>query len=180
MVSLVDALATPEVVVPAASAGEASVVGRHVVRCGSTLSAVVDALRGNQPWERPAAAVASPPARPPDLSDVRGQRFGRWALEVAAAGGHHLLLTGPPGAGKTLLARRLPGLLPCLERPEALESTPVHSAAGFELPPGGLVERPPLRAPHHGASAVSIIGGGTWWLRPGEISLAHADATVVP
>jgi magnesium chelatase family protein len=91
---------------------------------------------------------------------------------VAAAGGHHLLLTGPPGAGKTLLARRLVGVLPELEREQALETTRVHSAAGLELPPGGLVERPPLRAPHHGASPVSLIGGGTAWMRPGEISLA--------
>jgi magnesium chelatase family protein len=91
---------------------------------------------------------------------------------VAAAGGHHLLLVGPPGAGKTMLARRLPGLLPDLGRAEALEATRVHSAAGLALPPGGLVRRPPLRAPHHGASAVSLIGGGTTWMRPGEISLA--------
>jgi magnesium chelatase family protein len=173
MVALVDALTAPSVVVPPPCVAEASVVGRHTVRTGATLRAVVDALRGVAPWEDP-----PPPRAPsvrtsePDLVDVRGQRLGRWALEVAAAGGHHLLLTGPPGAGKTLLARRLVGVLPELQREQALETTRVHSAAGLELPPGGLVERPPLRAPHHGASPVSLIGGGTAWMRPGEISLA--------
>ncbi|HEX2064402.1 MAG TPA: YifB family Mg chelatase-like AAA ATPase [Acidimicrobiales bacterium] len=173
MVPLVDALSAAHVVVPAACGAEAALVGRHTVRCAASLGEVVLALRGEGPWHEPggAPAPAAPPA--PDLADVRGQPFGRWALEVAAAGGHHLLLTGPPGAGKTLLARRLPGLLPPLGRPEALETTRVHSAAGVALPPHGLVDRPPLRAPHHGASAVSLLGGGSWWLRPGEISLAH-------
>jgi magnesium chelatase family protein len=96
----------------------------------------------------------------------------RLALEVAAAGGHHLLMVGPPGAGKTMLARRLPGLLPDLAPDAALEATMVHSAAGLSLPPTGLVLRPPLRAPHHGSSAVALVGGGTTYMRPGEISLA--------
>ncbi len=173
MVPLVDALATREVVVPPPCVAEASLVGRHRVRTAATLRGVVDALVGAAPWEDPAApSPRSALAAEPDLADVRGQRLGRWALEVAAAGGHHLLLTGPPGAGKTLLARRLAGLLPTLDRPQALETTRVHSAAGLELPPGGLVQRPPLRAPHHSASPVSLIGGGTTWMRPGEISLA--------
>ncbi|MGH9181298.1 MAG: ATP-binding protein, partial [Acidimicrobiales bacterium] len=152
----------------------AALVGRHQVKVATTLRGVVEALAGRAPWEPPPSLGVVPPAAPgPDLADVRGQRLGRFALEVAAAGGHHLLLTGPPGAGKTLLARRLAGLLPALGPAEALETTKIHSAAGVALPPGGLVTRPPLRAPHHGASSVSLIGGGTALLRPGEISMSH-------
>jgi magnesium chelatase family protein len=108
-----------------------------------------------------------------ELADVRGQVVARQALELAAAGGHHLLMVGPPGAGKSMLAQRLVGLLPPLTHREALEATRVHSAAGERLPPGGLVAHPPYRAPHHSASLVSLVGGGSGWLRPGEISLAH-------
>jgi magnesium chelatase family protein len=187
VVPLVDAIREPVVVVPPDCAGEARVVGRHQVRSASTLRELVEAVRGERPWPTPpldghvegdggvggeegaAATVRSWP----DLADVRGQWLGRRALEVAAAGGHHLLLCGSPGAGKTMLARRLPGLLPELTTSEALEVTRVHSAAGLALPPGGLVRQPPFRAPHHGASAVSLIGGGTHGMRPGEISAAH-------
>ena len=122
---------------------------------------------------RPAPrAPAVPLPRVPDLADVRGQPVGRFALEVAAAGGHHLLLLGPPGAGKTMLASRLPGLLPPLTDRAALETTRIHSAAGLGLPPGGLVRQPPFRAPHHGASSVALVGGGSATMRPGEISAA--------
>ncbi|KOV08795.1 MULTISPECIES: YifB family Mg chelatase-like AAA ATPase [Streptomyces] len=109
----------------------------------------------------------------PDLADVTGQHTARRALEVAAAGGHHLFLSGPPGAGKTMLAERLPWLLPPLTRQDSVEVTAVHSVAGI-LPPGEpLVSRPPYCAPHHSATMQSLVGGGTGVPRPGAVSLAH-------
>jgi magnesium chelatase family protein len=176
-VPLVDAIDSPTVVVPRAVAAEAALVGRHTVRSASTLNGLLDCLKGNEPWLDPPAVgevdAGARIGRPPDLADVRGQRIGRWALEIAAAGGHHLLLIGPPGTGKTMLAHRLPGLLPALSREQALATTRVHSAAGLPLPNGTLITTPPLRAPHHNASLVSLVGGGTALMRPGEISLAH-------
>jgi magnesium chelatase family protein len=165
------------VVVPAASVTEAGLVGRLRVWPATSLRAVVAALRGDGDWP----PTPSPPpeltllrqAGGPDLADVRGQPVGRLAVEVAAAGGHHLLLSGPPGAGKTMLAERLPGVLPALGTDEALEVTRIHSAAGLPLPRGVLVRRPPFRAPHHSASMVSLIGGGSVRMRPGELSCAH-------
>lgn len=112
-------------------------------------------------------------AHRPDLADVAGQHEARQALEVAAAGGHHVFLHGPPGAGKTMLAERLPGILPPLTRAEALEVTAVHSVAGI-LPPGRpLLETPPYCAPHHSATMQSLVGGGNGLPRPGAVSLAH-------
>jgi len=175
VVPLVEAIEPEGIVVPSDCGHEALLVGRHRVRVASKLAELVQCLRGEAPWP----TFPDPPRRPPpgaglDLSDVRGQHAGRTALEVCAAGGHHLLLCGPPGSGKTMLAVRLPGLLPPLGRNEALVATRIHSAAGGPLPGGGLVDRAPFRAPHHGASSVALIGGGSAWMRPGEISLAHA------
>jgi magnesium chelatase family protein len=171
--SLVDALEVDEVVVPMASVAEAEVVSRLEVRCAPDLRRLVDALTAEAPWPvAPDPPPAPPDPAPVDMAEVRGHPVARRAIEVAAAGGHHLLMTGPPGAGKTMLAERLPGILPDLDDRSALEVTRVHSAAGLPFS-GGLVRRPPLRAPHHGASSVAIIGGGGAHLRPGEISLAH-------
>ncbi|MFD7501973.1 YifB family Mg chelatase-like AAA ATPase [Streptomyces sp. NPDC059850] len=119
------------------------------------------------------AALPGAGAGRPDLAEVAGQRAARTTLEVAAAGGHHLFLVGPPGAGKTMLAERLPGLLPPLTQQEALEVTAVHSVAGV-LPPGQpLVEAPPYCAPHHSATMAALVGGGNGLPRPGAVSLAH-------
>ena len=164
------------VVVPAANAVEAAQVdGLTVIGC-PTLADVVGYLRGT--WTPP--MVAATPEEPPaaatvDLSEVRGQTQARRALEVAAAGGHNLLMVGSPGAGKTMLARRLPTILPELSREEALESTQLHSVAGLLGASQGLLRARPFRAPHHSVSTVGLLGGGTTSVRPGEVSLAHTS-----
>ena len=176
MVSLVDASPADTVVVPTAAYTEATVYGRHRVLSARRLVEVVDALRGDEPWPEPPAPpppVSVVDARPaPDLAEVRGQVAARTALEVAAAGGHHLLMVGPPGAGKTMLASRLPGLLPPLEAEEALAVARIRSAVGESLEVGALPTTPPFRAPHHTASPVALTGGGSGLLRPGEVSRA--------
>jgi magnesium chelatase family protein len=171
---LVAAAAEAGVVVPPSCSREACLVPRAQVRTAPTLRALVLALRNQAPWPDLAPVKEGTDAPPgPDLAEVRGQPFGRRALEVAAAGGHHLLMVGPAGAGKTMLATRLPGLLPPLRPEEALEVAKIHSAAGLDVAVAGLCLRPPFRSPHHSASAVSLIGGGGARLRPGEISCAH-------
>ncbi|HML01122.1 MAG TPA: YifB family Mg chelatase-like AAA ATPase [Acidimicrobiales bacterium] len=172
VVPMVGALGTDRVVVPLACVAEARLVSPRV-HGASCLEEAVAALQGRRRWPEAPCPVVTPTQGVPDLADLHGQPLGRRALEVAAAGAHHLLLVGPPGSGKTMLATRLPGLLPPLERHEALEVTRIHSAAGVPVPGGALADRPPFRAPHHGATEVSLVGGGSAWLRPGELSLAH-------
>ena len=169
--------------VPAANGAEADLVAGLEVWAAADLAEVLAWLRdpaaaGREARARQQAQAASAEVDPPrpdgsgDLAEIRGQPHGRRALELAAAGGHHLLLVGPPGSGKTMLARRLPGLLPPLSRPEALELTRLQSVAGL-LPSGsGLVSQRPFRSPHHSCSAAALIGGGPL-PRPGELSLAH-------
>ncbi|MDN4477199.1 YifB family Mg chelatase-like AAA ATPase [Demequina sp. SYSU T00039] len=167
-----------DVVVPAGNRDEALLVPGATVRAEATLAAVLRALGGDASPAavEPVLARRPPSATPPDLdlADVRGQADARMAIEVAAAGGHHLLMVGPPGAGKTMLAERLPGILPPLDDPDALAATGIHSLAGTFDAAGGLLRRPPLEAPHHTASTVAIVGGGSGIARPGAISRAHA------
>ena len=173
-VPLVGALGRCEVIVAVANALDAALVAEGQVRSVASLNDVVAALTSTARWPDLPAPAPAPvvTVAPPDLVEVRGHTLARTALEIAAAGAHHLLMVGPPGSGKTMLARRLPGLLPPLDRSAALMATRIHSAAGEPLPSGGLITVPPIRAPHHGASAVAMVGGGSTTMRPGEISLA--------
>jgi len=156
----------------AESAPEAGLAGIEPVPVRHLAEAVAY-LRGElaaPEWIPVNGSAFEPPCA--DLADVRGQERARRALELAAAGGHNLLLAGPPGTGKTMLARRLPGILPRLGAEEALEVTRIHSVAGLLRPDCPLLSRPPFRAPHHGASTAAMVGGGPG-PRPGEVTLAH-------
>ncbi|MFH0901154.1 MAG: YifB family Mg chelatase-like AAA ATPase, partial [Pseudomonadota bacterium] len=162
------------VLVPSACAAEASMVSGVEVFTVDHLAQVIAALDGQAGlprWEPTALPTAPPPAESGDFSEVRGQLVARRAVELAVAGGHNLLLVGPPGAGKTLLSRRIPTILPEISRREAIEVTKIYSAAGLS-PEEGLILRRPFRAPHHSISSAALVGGGTI-PRPGEVSLAH-------
>jgi magnesium chelatase family protein len=161
------------VIVPLDNAREATVVPGLTVRAVDSLSRLVAFVRGAGPLLDPPPPRAEPPLTGPDLSDVAGQELGRYGLEVAAAGGHHLALIGPPGAGKTMLAERLPSVLPELDDESALEVTALQSIAGLLPPDGRLIRRPPFQAPHHSASLAALVGGGSGLARPGVLSLAH-------
>ena len=156
---------------PQACGAEAAWIDTVPVLAAGSLADVIAHLSGRAPLHRaqPGTVDTAPPAR--DLRDVKGQERAKRALEIAAAGRHHLLLVGPPGSGKSMLAARLPGLLPPLDAAEALETSMIHSLAGL-LDDGGLSRSAPYREPHHTASVPAIVGGGRG-AKPGEISLAH-------
>ncbi|WP_339780527.1 YifB family Mg chelatase-like AAA ATPase [uncultured Thalassospira sp.] len=160
------------IICPKANGAEALWAGDFDILAAPSLISLINHFKGSQILPRPVAVKAlSPAADQPDLRDIKGQESAKRALEIAAAGGHNLLMNGPPGSGKSMLAARLPGLLPDLSPAEALASTVIHSVSGT-LPEGGLVRVRPYRAPHHSASMPALVGGGHR-VRPGEISLAH-------
>jgi magnesium chelatase family protein len=176
----------PDLVVPAENAQEAGLIRGIRVHPVRHLSEVIVLHGGEPPKVDPmlddldhgtsGAPIETGHIRtvaPPDLADVIGQHEGRRALEVAAAGGHHLLMVGPPGAGKTLLAARLPGVLPDLDDRQAVEVTALHSVAGTLDPAAGLIRRPPFESPHHTSTVASLVGGGSGLPRPGAASRAH-------
>ncbi|HUF13650.1 MAG TPA: YifB family Mg chelatase-like AAA ATPase [Longimicrobiales bacterium] len=164
----------PRMFLPAANGREAAVAIGLDVRAARSLTEVIAHLRGVASIPRLEHGLQAEPVATgcPDLADVRGQEHARRALEIAAAGGHNVLMIGPPGAGKSMLARRLPGILPSMKLEEAVEVTRIHSVAGLLAPEQALVSARPFRAPHHGISDAGLVGGGSL-PRPGEVSLAH-------
>lgn len=156
---------------PAVQGPEAAWAGEVEILAAPSLLGLINHFKGSQVLPRPAPARMEDGGPLPDLKDIKGQESAKRALEVAAAGAHNLLMMGPPGSGKSMLAARLPGLLPPLEPAEALEVSMIHSVAG-QLAEGRLLTRRPFRDPHHSASVPSLVGGGMR-ARPGEVSLAH-------
>lgn len=157
---------------PAACGSEAAWAGPDMdILAPRSLIAVANHFRGTQVLARPDPAIRGTAAELPDLADIKGQENAKRALEVAAAGGHNLLMVGPPGSGKSMLAQRLPSILPPLTPRELLDVSMIHSIAG-QLAGGQLSDRRPFRAPHHSASMAAMVGGGLR-ARPGEVSLAH-------
>lgn len=158
-----------DVLAAAAAADRAATCGARAMDAATSADPSLDDRTTGRPAPRP----ATDPRADLDVADVRGQPEARYALEVAAAGGHHLLLDGPPGTGKSMLAQRLPGVLPQLSTPDALEVTAIHSVAGTLPVESPLVEHPPFQDPHHTATVPAVLGGGTAAARPGSVSLAH-------
>ena len=163
----------PAVVVPVDNLREASLVDGVEVLGARTLGQLHAWLSGKAQLDERVEAPTAAPEVEVDLADVVGQCHARYAVEVAAAGAHHLTLTGPPGVGKTMLAQRLPGLLPELSHSESLEVTAIHSVAGLLSGDTPLITRPPFVAPHHTSSVAALVGGGSGMARPGAVSRAH-------
>ncbi len=173
IVSMVDAINSEEVIVAPEACEEASLIGGKKINTADDLAELVACLQRKKEFSSPAVKKYPQPLFDVDIADIKGQEIAKKALELSAAGGHNLLLVGPPGSGKSMLAKRLPTLLPEMAEKTALETTRIHSVAGHLHAGTGIVKSPPFRAPHHTMSSVALTGGGSSWIKPGEISAAH-------